>query len=102
MVVTVNVAVVFIVAILSSEDGGAEGACKMVHMVLAIKRRNVRSTKSTAALVAKKSQSAKIVSLTQRVLSTSFLVIGWKELRGNDLATILCSSVVLVIEVLAE
>ncbi len=51
MIMAVHITIVLIVTILGSEDGGAERTCKMVNMVLAIKRRDIRSTKSTATLV---------------------------------------------------
>lgn len=61
---TVNVALVLIVAILSPKNGWTDGTSEMVDMIFSFKRRNVRTAKSTPAVETEEIQATEVIGLT--------------------------------------
>lgn len=89
VIMAVNLPVVFVVAVLSAEDGGTEGARKMVDVVLPLQCCNVRSSKGSAALVAEQAEASKVVRLAEGVLALPVFIFGRKELGCHDLSAVL-------------
>ena len=48
---TINLALVFIVAVLGAEYGWANGASEMFDMVFPVQSGDIRTTKSTSAII---------------------------------------------------
>ena len=89
----VHFILMFVVTILSPEDGRTHGAGEMLYMVFSIQRSNVGSSQSTPTLITEEVQASKIVSLAQRIFASSVGVLDRKELRSHDLSAILRSAV---------
>lgn len=85
----VDLALVFIVGVLCTEDRWAHGAGEMLNVVLAIQGCNVGATESTTTLVAQKVQSPEIVRLAEGKLAGSVIRVNGEELGGNNFTTIL-------------
>ena len=64
VVMTIYIAFMLIVRVLGTEHGGTDGASKMFDVIFTIESRDVRTTKSTAAIMAKEVQSSKVIRLT--------------------------------------
>lgn len=88
MKVAVDAAVVLVVAVLSTENGGTDGAGEMFDVVFTVEGCYVRTAEGTAAGEAKEIETAEVVSLAQRVLIGPLL--GHREeLGGYNLVAIL-------------
>ena len=61
---TVDASFVFVIAILSAENSGTDGAGEVFNVVFSIEGSNVRATKCSATVVAQEIQSSKIIGLT--------------------------------------
>jgi hypothetical protein len=85
----VNIALVFVIAVLGSKDGIAEGACKVVDVILSVQSCYVRAAKRTAALMTEQAESPKIVGLAKRVLALAVVVVCREEFGSYYLAAIL-------------
>jgi hypothetical protein len=85
----INTALMLVVTILSSKYRWADRACKVVNVVLPVKRGNVRSTEGTATLMAQKVEATKVIGLAQRILTITMLIVYRKELGCYYLATVL-------------
>jgi hypothetical protein len=86
---TINLAIVFVVAVLRAKYGWAHGAREVIDVVLLIQSRDVRSSERPIALMAYKIQSSEVISFAQRVLAFAILFVDWEELRGYYLPAIL-------------
>lgn len=75
---TIDLAVMFIVGVLWSKDGRADGAGKMLDVVLMLQSGDVASPESLATGMANHVQSAKVVAFAERVLSAIGLGNGKK------------------------
>lgn len=89
VVVAVDVAVVLIVAILGTKDGGAERACEVVDVVLAVEGGDVGAAKGASALMAYQAQSSKVVGFAQRILALPIFIFGREEFGRHNLAAVL-------------
>lgn len=89
VIMAVDLPIVLIVAVLSAKDGRAERARKMVDMVLPLKRCDVGSSQSPAALVAEEAKASKIVRLAQGILALPIFILGRKEFGCHDLPAVL-------------
>lgn len=90
VVVTVHLGIVFVVRILGTKDCGADGAGKVVQVVLVVQRGDVASSKSLATAVAKKVKPPEVVPLAQWVLFA--VLCDGKEFVGGNLAAVLFGS----------
>lgn len=86
---TVDIAIVLVVAVLSAEHSRAHAARKVVDVVLAIKCSDVRAAQRSAALVAKQAKTSEVVGFAEGVLSVAIVVVGGEEFGGDDLTAIL-------------
>jgi hypothetical protein len=91
VVVAVNVAIVLVIAILGAEHGRAQGAGKVVNVILTLEGRDVGSPQRAAALMAQQLEAAEVVGLAKRILSRAVLVVGREELGSYYLSTVLQS-----------
>ena len=89
MVVTVNVAVVFVVAVLGAEDSRTERACEVVDMIFAVKGCNVGASECTSALEAQQAKPSEVISLAERVLPFTVLILRREELGCYYLTAVL-------------
>lgn len=79
VIVAVHLSFVFVVAILSPEDGWAHGTGEVFNVVLALKRRNVRASQCATTLEAEEIETPEVVGLTQWVLALAVLIIDREE-----------------------
>lgn len=89
VVMTVDVSVVLVVAVLCAERRRAHRAREMVDVVLSIQRRHVRASKGATALVAQEVKPTKIVGFAERILSATVFAVDGKEFRGDDFSAVL-------------
>jgi len=89
VVVAVNLTIVLIVAVLGAKHGRAEGAGKVVNMVLPLQGGDIRPSQGAAALVAEEAKTPEVIRLAERVLAFSALVVGREEFGGDYLAAVL-------------
>jgi hypothetical protein len=68
VVVTVNIAFVFIITVLGAEHSGTDRAGKMLDVVFPVKCGYIRTAKSAAALETKEVQPSEVVHLAERDL----------------------------------
>lgn len=90
---TVHFILMFVVTILGSKDGWTHGTGKMLYVIFSIQGGNVRSTKSTSALVAEKIQPSEVINLTQWIFRTTISGLNRKELRCYNFSAILMSTI---------
>lgn len=80
VVVAVDHAIVFIVAVFCAKSCRTDRAREMIDMILVIKCGYVGTPKSPSTIMAQKVKSPKVIRLTERVLATTaFFVINRKE-----------------------
>lgn len=89
VVVTVNVAVVLIIAILGAEYRVTERACEMVDVVFAVESGDVGTSERPSTLIAQQVESSEIVRLAKRVLPFAILAVDRKEFRRHNVAAVL-------------
>lgn len=88
MIVAIDVAFVFVVAVRCTKDGRADTAGEVLNVVFAIEGSDVRAPQRAPTRVAEEVEAAEVVGLTQRVLVR--WVIGYgEEFGSDDLATVL-------------
>lgn len=80
VVVAVDIAVVFVIAVLSAKDGGTEGAGEVVNVILALESCDIGPSQGSATLVAEQSQAPEIVGFAEGILPLAVLVIRREEL----------------------
>ena len=88
VVMAVDFAFVFVVAILSTKNCWANGAGEVFDVVFALEGGDVRSAKCTTTLEAKKVKSSEIVGFTKRELPRAVLCVHREELGSHDLTTV--------------
>lgn len=86
---TVYIAFMFVVGVLSTKDSWTDRAGEMFNMVFAIESCDVGASESTTTLVAQEVQSSKVISLTQWVLSAAILGVDGEELGSNHFSAVL-------------
>ena len=64
MVVAVYIAFMFVVRVLGTKHGRANGTGEMFDMVFAVKSCDIRASECTAAFVAQEVESSEVVCLT--------------------------------------
>lgn len=89
VVMTINLAFMFVVAVFGTEDGRAYRTGKMFDVIFPFQRSDVGASESTAALEAEKIKSPEVVRLAERILAVSIFVVYRKELGGYNLSAIL-------------
>ena len=82
VVVTIYFPFMLVVAVLCTENRGADRAGKVFNMILSFQSRNVGSTKSAAAIKAEQIKSAEVVCLAQRVLAFTGFIVNGEKLRS--------------------
>lgn len=87
MIVAVHLGLVLVIRVLRAKDCGADGAGKVVQMVLVVQSGDVASSESFATAVAKKVESSEVVPFAQRVLFS--VLCDGKELVGGNYAAVL-------------
>lgn len=87
----IDFAVVLIIGVLRTKDGGTDTTRKMLDMVFAVERGDVRSTQGFPAIMTQQIKSPKIVLFAQRVLALAILIVHGKEFGGHDRTTVLFS-----------
>ena len=90
VIVTVDIALVLVIAVLGAKNSRADGTGKVFDVVFPIESSNVRTAKCTATLVTEEIKSPEIVGLTQWILVWR-LVRNRKEFRGDNFAAVLQS-----------
>lgn len=93
VVVTIDLPIVLIVAVLGPKDSRTEGAREMVNMIFPFQGRDVGSPEGAPTLVAEQAKSSKVISLAKGVLALAIFVVGWEELGRHDLAAVLNNTV---------
>lgn len=88
MVVAVYVSFVFIVAVLCTKDSRAYRAGKMLDMVFAVERGDVRSTEGASTCMTEQVQSAEVICFAKRVLIRRLFWDG-EEFRCDYFAAVL-------------
>lgn len=91
VIVAVNLAIVFVVAVLRAKNGWADRAGKVIDMILVIESCDVRAPQGAIALVADEVEPPEVVSLAEWILPFSFFLINWKKLRSYNITAILGS-----------
>ena len=89
VIMAVDFIVMFIVAVLRPKDSGTNRACEMLNVIFSIQGRNIRTTKRSLTLVTQKVEATEVISLTQRILTASIILVNGKEFRSHDLTTVL-------------
>ncbi len=89
VVVAVDVAIVLVIAVLGSKHGRAQGASKVVDVVLAFEGGDVRPPQRAAALMAQQPETAEVVGLAKRVRAPAVLVVCREELGSDNLPAVL-------------
>jgi hypothetical protein len=89
VIVTVYIAFMFVVGVLSTKDSWADGTGEVLDMVFAIQSCDVGASQSTTTLMAEEVQSSKVISLTQWVLATAVFGVDGEELGSNDFSAVL-------------
>lgn len=89
MVMAVDLALVLVIRVLGSKNGGAQRAREVLNMVFPLERRDVGPSQRTSAFVTEESEPAKVVGLAERVLPLAVLVVRRKEFGGYYLAAVL-------------
>ena len=93
VIVAVDISFMLVVAVLGPKDRRAKRTCKMVDVVFSIKGGNIGASQCAAALVAEETETSKVISLTERILPFSILIIGWEKLGSHYLTTVLIITV---------
>jgi hypothetical protein len=88
VIVAIDAAVMFVVAVLCPKDGGTDGAGKVLDMVFPIECGYVRTAQSISACETDEIQSFEIVLFAQGVLVWAFVGDG-KELGSYNLTALL-------------
>ena len=89
MIVAIDIAVVFIVAVLRAKHRRAKGAGKVIDVVFPLQGSNVGSSESAAALMAEKAQPSKVVGFAERIWASVMFILGGEEFGSYDLAAVL-------------
>lgn len=85
----IDLSIMFIITILRSKYCGAYRAGKVVYVVLSIEGCDIGSAKGAVAFMANQIESSEIICLAEGILPFSVFFVNRKELRGDDLATVL-------------
>lgn len=89
MVMAVYVFLVFVVAILRSEDGWADRTGKMFDVVFAIEGGDIRPAESATTIIAEEIKASKVIRLAKGVLSIAIVSVDREEFRRDDVTTVL-------------
>jgi len=89
MVVAIDLAIVFVVAVRRAKYCWTHRTGKVVDMVFAVESSDVGCTKSLAALVAEETQASEVIRLAKGVLAVAILIVDGEEFRGDNLSTVL-------------
>lgn len=89
VIVTIDLPVVFVVAVLCTKDRRANRAGKMLNVIFSIQGGDVGPAQSAITLVTQQPEPAKIVSLAEGILATAILPVDGKEFGSDIGATIL-------------
>lgn len=93
MIVTVDLVLVFVVAVFRAEDRRTDGAGEVLDMIFPVQSSDVRTSQGTAAVMTQQIQSSKIVGLAEGIGRGALAVVGGEELRSNDLPALLYTHV---------
>lgn len=80
MIMAIHLALMLVVAVLSTKNRWAYRAGEMIDVIFPIQCGNVRTTKCTVALEANEIEPAEIVRFTKRILSFAALFVDREEL----------------------
>jgi hypothetical protein len=86
---TVDLAVMFVVAVRGTEDRRAHRAGEVVDMVFAVQGCDVGRAQGLSALVAEEAQPPEVVSFAKGVLALAIFVIDREKLGRDNLPAIL-------------
>lgn len=70
VIVTVDLAIVFVIRVLGSKDGWADGACKVLNVILVVEGGDVAPTQGLATGLAHEIETPKVVAFAEGVLGT--------------------------------
>lgn len=84
VIVTVNLSLVFIIAVLRAKNCWTDRASEMLDVVFAIQGSDIGAAKSTSAIETQEIEATEVVSLAQRILSTFILFIVDREEFGSN------------------
>lgn len=93
VVVAIDLPIVLVVAVLGTKDSRTKRAREMVNVIFPFQGRDVGSPEGATTLVAEQAESSKVISLAKGVLALAIFVVGWEELRRDDLTAILNNTV---------
>ena len=91
VVMAVDMAIVFVIAVLGAKHGRAQGASEVVDVILAFEGGDVRPPQGSAALMAQEPEAAEVVRLAEGVLAPAVLVVCREEFGGYNLPAVLQS-----------
>ena len=79
VIMTEDLSVMLIIAILCSKDSWTDRTREVLNMVFSVQRGDIRPTERRAALKTQKIKATKVINFTQGVLAVTLLIIQWKE-----------------------
>jgi hypothetical protein len=79
VIVAVDLSFMFVVAILSPKNGWADRTGEVLDMVLALKRRDIRTAQCATTLETEEVETPEVVSLAQWVLALAIFIIDGEE-----------------------
>lgn len=80
VIVTIDLPIVLVVAVLSAKHSGTKGTREMVDVVFPFESRDVGSSESSTTLIAEQAESSEVICLAERVLTLTIFVVGGEEL----------------------
>ena len=89
VVMTVDLAIVFVVTVLSPEHRWTERTSKVVYVILALQSGDVGPSQSSPTLMTEEAESSEVVGFAKGVLSLPILIICREEFRCHYLAAVL-------------
>lgn len=88
MVMAVDLALVLVVAVLSSKDRGTDRAGEVINMVFSLERGDVRASEGPTTLEAYEVEAREVVGFAERVLVRRMVGNG-EELGSDDFPAVL-------------
>lgn len=83
VIVTVDLAIMFVIGVLGTKDCWAYRTCEVLNVIFVVQRRDIGATKSSSTRLAHKVESPEIVALTEWILLPIGLGDGEKLGRYN-------------------